>query len=53
MVRQAVAQHGGCGKPAMTHSPEGRRRRRDYPRHFAGSRWHCSSVLSDLHGEDG
>jgi hypothetical protein len=52
-ARRAVARHGGCGKPAKTHSTEGRRRWRDSPRRFDDGRWRCSSMLGDLRGEDG
>jgi hypothetical protein len=58
MVRRAVARHGKRGKPAATQSPEGRRRRCDSPhcdspQRFNDGRWHCSSMLNDLRGEDG
>jgi hypothetical protein len=52
-VRRVVARHSGHVKPAATHSPEGRRRWCDSPRRFDDGRWHCSSALDDLRGEDG
>jgi hypothetical protein len=49
-VRRVVAWHDRCGNPAVTHSPEGRRRWRNSLRRFDDG-WWCSSSTPYV-GED-